>query len=234
MKRHVIFFILIAVGFNYFGQELKKKPSKIKHEINFILQDFLMKNNYFYNDLYDYDYRYFGSNNIYNTNYAKAGIGYRLHFGKYAIRTRLLMSSNNSKSENVDKNKVESEFLELEANLGVERHLDLGKAQLFYGLDFGFKKGKNNYKFTNYVRENNNYETNTKGSSFVISPLAGIKYQFHPSFSISTELRFNLEKYYYEYETIFGDKDMEKQMQKTEGLKTKIGPIGFLSFNFHF
>ncbi len=235
MKKSIVLLSLMGCFVNYFGQETKVEPTKFKHEINFVLEDFLSKNSIYYDNVYNYNNVYYGNNSLYNANLVKAGFGYRLHFGKYALRARILLGTDNSTIEMPDYGTNTFNYLDLNANLGIERHLDIGKAQFFYGLDFGIKSGKNDYSFTAKDQLTyQNYKTENSSSSFVIAPLAGFKYQIHPAFSISTEFRFSLEKYENEFKTKYENQPNVEEIQKVEGFKTKIGPVGFLSFNFHF
>lgn len=238
MKKYLIVVIVLLSGINSFAQNSNSDSSKVKHEISIIIEDIFEKNSFpYYYEYYDrYDYIYYDQFNEDNSG-AKIGLAYRLHFNNYAIRARVLFSSNNNTQNVIDNNQAIYSRLNLGSFIGVERHLNINKAQLFYGFDFGLSKKKMSYKFDDFILEEYRQESDVKETSVIFSPLLGFKYHFHPAISISTELRFNIEKFYTDYQfksrdTFDGSVSLIEN--KKDGLKTKLGPVGFLSLNFHF
>ena len=235
MKKYLIVVIVLLFGINSFAQNSNSDSSKVKHEISIFVEDFLQKNNYpYYYNYYDFD-DYFFFNEYYgvNTGTTNIGLGYRLHFKKMALRSRVTFSSNVSSNSINDNGRTENSTTNFGFSVGLERHIDINKAQFFYGLDFSFLKRNNNYDFESYVGDIYSYANSVENTSFVFSPLLGFKYHFHPAISVSTELRFNMDKYFNEYTSSY-ENQPEDDIQKSEGFRTKLGPVGFLSLNFHF
>ena len=168
----------------------------------------------------------------YEVDYSQIGIGYRFHFKKSAIRSRVSFGSSNRTQDNGVSNKYTYSSLFSDVALGYELHLNKGKSQLFYGADLNFNIIKNESKTENTIQDIT-YENGSSKLGYGISPIIGMKYFFTPVISMSTELRFQFEN----YETVTTNKssqNTEENKTSEKGTEFSVGPKGFVSINFHF
>ena len=225
MKKIKLFIGLsLIVSFSY-SQTDSKEEVFSKHEISVFAENFLVKNQIYYGAYGPYYQNY-------EVDYSQIGIGYRFHFKKSAIRSRVSFGSSNRTQDNGVSNKYTYSSLFSDVALGYELHLNKGKSQLFYGADLNFSFSHNKGE-TNYSDRDLQYDNKSLTTGFGISPLIGIKYHFTPTISASTEVRVNVN-YFKTENTNSSNQDPEENKTSEKGVNSKIGPKGFLSLNFHF
>ena len=225
--KNIITILFLLSSFVIFSQE--KTTDEIlrvnKHELSIFTENFLERNNIYY-DTYYYPYYEQYINGLEPT---QIGIGYRFHFKKSAIRMRVSLGTNKSSHDNGDGYKYEYSTFGLKSALGYEFHYNRGKAQLFYGADLNINLNNSVSKTEN---QNLTSENESNNKAIGISPLLGFKYHITPAISISTEIRVNIESYKVEYKSSSSN-SIEDDFTAQKGLKTNIGPKGFISLNFH-
>lgn len=228
MKKLITTLFLLS-SFIIFSQEktTDEIPRVNKHELSIFTENFFDKNEIYYSEYGPYYY-----NQDIDFELTKVGFGYRYHFVKSAIRSRMFFGMNNKSEKYNETNVTESKTLNMGVALGYEFHVNKGKSQLFYGADLNYTIKKNNNKTENSLN-NNSTEYTSENIAYGVSPLFGIRYFFTPTISFSTELRFNIESFSVNSSTKYSLSSTENTTSES-GMKTFFGPKGFISFNFHF
>ena len=231
----IILIIILSIQFFMSkGQENKESIKKTKHELSIVVDDIFTKSSYpiiypssyssYYIDYYTVD-----------SNTPKIGLGYKYHFSKSAIRTKISVGHrNNTTDDKQDQIKFNASSFNVKSLIGYEFHKDISKTQIFYGVDLFIDY----YIVKNETTNSAGFTINTlsskyKNTGFGISPLIGVKYFFNPIISISTEIKLNIESY--SGESTHEDSD-DPDIEKSEisGINTNFGPLGQISLNIHF
>ncbi|MDR1898259.1 MAG: hypothetical protein LBR10_15890 [Prevotellaceae bacterium] len=99
--------------------------------------------------------------------------------------------------------------------LGYEKGRPIASWRLFYGMDAS-------YRFTQSNR--GGYLTHCYG----MEPLLGVRYNFNPHFSLSTELKLNFHYFAYHDLTTFAEQSF------TDEFRVYIGSVGMIVVSYHF
>lgn len=217
-----------------FAQEDESNSTK-KHEVSIIFDDIFKK------EIVVSDYYYYPYSSVpeFSSIYlAKAGLGYKYHFDKLALSSRITFGSDNFTNEEEDRDNKYS-YIQTEAKLGVESYIGSGKAQFIYGINALY-----NYSGYDYERETGsstqNIEVTQQGYGLGI--VLGAKYYITPMLSVSTEIRPNIEFYNskrtntYKDDAVYYDElrtVVTSEESETSGMRTNFGPVGNLSINIH-
>ena len=240
MKKTISIAILVLSFSGLFGQESNELGYKSKHEFCIVIDDIFAKNSFTY-----YPIMYYSASSLYipyyidysslDLNTPKVGLGYKLHFGKSALRSKVSVGLRNNESDDKkSERKNEYSFFSSNISLGYEFHKNMNKTQIFYGFDLLMNINNTASKHTNY---GNTQETTSesiyKSTGFGVSPLIGAKYYLSSSVSISTELKYIIESY--SGENVYkSSENTEDNKTETKGINTKFGPLGQISINIHF
>ena len=226
----LISFSLSAQETNYFQK---------KNEFNVQIDDIFAKNDLF-TDLYLYDMgsEYYVPQISYGPT---LGLGYKHHFSKGAVRIKINIGTRAQKfqvQDEFDEYQDDSKFASHKERIsaGYEWHSNFGRTQIFYGIDatLSFEAiGTETYRNANYEGADYTLESLQGTISYGGKPFLGFKYFVSPMFSISTEYHVILEGYATTNEHKNSLNDTEHKTRQT-GFETKIGPMGQLTFSFHF
>lgn len=205
-----------------------------KNELNLQVDNIFSGTN-FYSMLYVYDYDdLITINSITNTK--TIGIGYKYHNQKGAFRMKLSFGtfaqafSHEEDDENIDKYAYHQEML----SAGYEFHSNLGRTQIFFGVDgtFGIQMSKVTSYYDYTLKESNEMISKSASISYGIRPFLGFKYFISPKFSVSSEYHIHMERTTGK-NTYSIDQGNERETVYSS-LSTKFGPMGQLTFSFHF
>jgi len=240
IKTSVIIALLVMISSLAMAQTEVNESTDSKHELSIVIDDIFAPEvvaiQPIYNDPYVVYYSDFAMLDKYTT---KIGLGYKFHFGENALRTKFSVGiGNENMDEDYDQDSdydysIESKNSMIKAFLGYERNITFGKAQVFFGFDFNFTKytsdvtTEEKYTYDDYkIIRTNSYQ------GIGLSPLLGVRYYITPKFSLSTEVKYQVESYNGESTRKYNDNPEYKE--KVNGLYTKFGPLGSLSVNIHF
>lgn len=167
----------------------------------------------------------------------KVGLGYKSHAQNTAFRSKISFWSHSLKSEDPNSPEETNEsYFTFNALLGVESQKRIKKVQFFYGIDafYNYYNIESEEKYQRVdpphtVTSKDIYKINGLG----VSPFLGIKYFITPVFSLSTELKFFTE--FLNGEDVYKySENSEDDKKKIHGTDLRVGPLGQISFNFHF
>jgi hypothetical protein len=180
-------------------------------------------------------FSYYPSNFPHDYLPVQVGLDYKYHFTKSAIRTGIMVgSSKQQRSHERNQQEDRQSVSNYEARLGYEFHRTLDKVELFYGLDlfYSFYKSESENE---YVNEGDLISTKSlrTNSMYGVTPLLGIRYYIKPSFSIGTELGYDIGVYTGKYEQERNN-DPDDNGWEEEGNISRFGPLGMISINYHF
>lgn len=238
MKKLITIVLLVLSISGVFGQESNNDYYISKHEISIVIDDIFAKNTFASYPIVYYTTSsyipYYIEYSTIDLNTPKIGLGYKYHFSKSALRSKISVGLRNYESD--DKNserKNEYSFLTSNISLGYELHKNMNKAQIFYGIDLFMNFNNTTSKHTNYGNTPNTSSENIyKYTGFGVSPLIGAKYYLSTAISISTELKYSIESY--SGESFYkNSENAEDDKTKTKGINTKFGPLGQISINIH-
>jgi hypothetical protein len=239
------YFLVILMLFSFFSlaQDEKtpkedKKSTQPKNEIRLIVE------NFFGNKIIDYAYynstgiyySYDASTNTYFNNRFRYGLGYNFNFNRIGFRTKLFYSNYNETSTDSRNALSKTTATIFRGSLGVNYQKHLNRIVLFIGSDFGYFKSSLKYNFnTNTQTPSVSNQTN-EYSGISIQPLVGFKYFFNENFSISSEIRFIIDKYSGVSDYTFDDSNgyLTNSKFSFDGTSTQLGPLGSISLNVHF
>ncbi|NPD47151.1 MULTISPECIES: hypothetical protein [unclassified Lentimicrobium] len=239
MKKTILLSLIALMFFNLNISAQETNYFQKKNEFNVQIDDIFAKNNLF-TDLYLYDMssEYYFPQISYGPT---LGLGYKHHFTKGAIRIKVNIATRAQKyqiQDGSDDYKDDSKFASHKERIsaGYEWHSNLGRTQIFYGLDATISIeaiATESYRYANYEGSDYTVE-NTQGTfTYGVKPFLGFKYFISPMFSVSTEYHILLEGYATKNVNKNSLNDTE-QKTRQGGFETKIGPIGQLTFSFHF
>jgi len=247
-SRIVLFCAILALSFSAFSQDKDKDYFANKNEINIVIDDIFAKNHYI--DAGYYVQPYPGALTYYYVDYSaldittpKIGIGYKHHFSKSAIRTKISFGMKNYVSDDTDSDaKEEYKLLNAGFNLGFEWHKNLKRVQIFYGADLflNIHKITSEHTYLQYyyvdpyqhIEEYVTTEIKYKTTGYGVAPLIGIKYFIAPALSVSTEIKLMVESFKGENEYINDGVSVEDKSD-ISGSEMKLGPLGQVSINIH-
>lgn len=242
MKRILLSIVVLFSITTAFAQEEINYFQK-KHEINVQVDDIFEDVNflsyaYLLND--DLDYIYY---NPYFNSGPSIGVGYKYHFAKGAFRGKVSFNGQSFNSEDDDNENVnvtsKTKLGGQKFALGYEMHTNIKRMQIFYGIDLTLSRQKisseNEYDYLDNYEYHEDYTVTSTQSiiSYGIKPFLGFKYFIIPQFSVSTEYFFSYQLYKnsYKYERTNTD---ETEESKSDGYQTEFGPLGQITFGFHF
>lgn len=229
---------LLFLNMNVWAQEETNYLQK-KNEINVQVDDIFAKGqlipaNYYYDEL-----------NYMALFAVPAGptiaVGYKRHFEKGAFRGKLGFGTYGRVYQNEEENgsdyKDDLKYASHQENIaiGYEWHSNFGRTQIFFGIDGYF--AMNIAKTTEYDIEGNNtnyyIETKQQTVSFGAKPFIGFKFYISPKFSVSSEYHLLVQNYTTK-NTEYYSKTSEESSYRNAGVQAKFGPMGQLTFSFHF
>lgn len=229
--------VLLFINMNLWAQEETNYFQK-KNEVNIQVDDIFAKNQFMPINYYD-ELDYLQLSTI-NTGPSIA-IGYKRHFEKGAFRGRVGFGTfgrvYQDQVENSSDYKDELRFASHQENfsIGYEWHSNFGRTQIFFGIDGYFSM--NIAKTTQYdiQGDNTNYylETKQQTTSFGAKPFIGFKFFISPKFSVSSEYHVLVQNYATKT-THFYSETSEENSNRNAGVQAKFGPMGQLTFSFHF
>ena len=205
-----------------------------KTEINIAVSDIFAKSralNYYYinSSLVNFPYRINSYEYIPNTNLQ---LGAKFHTLTGAVRLSCGFSYSNYTSSDKTLNNIEITFngSNMRFATGYEWHYTYSRVNIYFGADFSFAISNYNFNFIDGPTEINNKANVTY---LGINPLCGVNYFISPHLSVGTELRFTAEMYTGKenLDNMLNDQSYEYDFN---GLRTYLGPLGFISFNIHF
>lgn len=167
----------------------------------------------------------------------KVGFGYKSHSKNAALRLKISFWSHSLTSkDNSSPEKNSESYFTFNALLGVEFQKRINKIQFFYGID-SFYNLYNIKSIEKYQRGDPPHSVTTKDiykiNGWGGSPFLGIKYFITPVFSLSTELKFHAE--FFNGEDVYKySENSEEDRKKIHGTDLRVGPLGQISFNYHF
>ena len=236
MKSLFLVISIFAFSLSIFAQKGVKDNFTNNHEISFSIDD-IFSSKEIDHDPYESPYGY--SNDLYNfftydLKITRLGFGYKYHFAKSALRSKLTFRQN--KNNIIKPGKEEkSDYLLYELFLGYEFNKTLNKTQIFYGADLFFNYYNINAEYKNIAVGSESLESyKYKKTGFGISPLIGVKYFISPMISISSEMKFIIERYNGDYIMDYDAYTPDTNHKYVfDGNHFKIGPLGNISINIH-
>ena len=230
---------LLLVGFalfsfvNSYAQEETNYFLK-KNEINIQIDDVFGGSDFItwvdYND-YEQNFRMYS---IYYTT-PSVGIGYKHHIGIGAIRVKFSMATFAQKYSRNDSDDPSIEFaMHRESySAGWEFHNNIGRTQIFFGADAVLNMRATGVKKYTYNESSSEESTDkTAKVGFGFKPFLGFKYFISQNFSVSSEYHFLGE--FYTSESIHNVDEDDEKTSKNNGFNSQFGPLGQLTFSFHF
>jgi hypothetical protein len=244
MKRILLSIVVLFAITTAFAQDEINYFQK-KHEINVQVDDIFKDVSdfsylFYLNDDYEYIYYY-----PYFSKGPSIGMGYKYHFGKGALRAKISFNGQSINSDDEDDN---NENLNITSKqtfggqnfaIGYELHTNLKRMQIFYGLDLTMGRQKiNSENKYDYLATYEYYEDYTVTLSqtvitYGVKPFLGFKYFIIPQFSVSTEYFFSYQLYKNSYKYERTNSDVVDK-SSANGYKTEFGPLGQITFGFHF
>lgn len=237
MKKTILLSLIALMFMNVTAQETNYFQKK--NEFNVQIDDIFAKNDLFI-DLYLYD---MGSDYyVPQFSYGPTlGLGYKHHFEKGAIRIKVNIATRAQKYQAQDENddyQDDSKYASHKERFsaGYEWHSNFGRTQIFYGIDATLSLeaiGTESYRYANYEGSDYTVENTQASFSYGAKPFLGFKYFISPMFSVSSEYHILLEGFATENVQKNSMNTTEQKSRQT-GFETKIGPLGQVTFSFHF
>jgi len=239
MKKLILLSLIAIIFFNFNVIAQETNYFQKKNEFNVQIDDVFAKNDLF-TDLYLYE---MGSEYyIPQISYGPTlGIGYKHHFNKGALRIKINIATKAQKyqiQDGSDDYKDNLKFVSHKERIsaGYQWHSNFNRTQIFYGLDATFSIEAINtesYRYASYEGSDYTIENLQGTISYGVKPFLGFKYYISPMFSVSTEYHVLLEGYVTENVNKNSLESTEQKSRQT-GFVTKIGPLGQITFSFHF
>ncbi len=233
LKILVLSLIVFGVSPIYAQEEVYYYQNQ--NEINVQIDDIFAKNDVFSYLYYGDSYDYIGFSAL-SMKTPAVGIGYKHYFTNAAMRFKLSNSSvansySTGSSDNLDSKYA---FFKRSISGGYEIHKRLNRSMVFFGADvvIAFQGISSTEKISNYDGSYEDLESKFRGTSYGIRPFLGFKFYISPQFSVSSEYHFLFERYINR-----NISDVEREDQTTSeniGFKTSFGPLGQITFSFHF
>ena len=233
-------FRLLIIGIIIFGASSIYAQDEVnyyqnKNEINVQVDDIFAKNNIF-SYLYSGDSYESISLYILGMDAPSVGIGYKHYFTNAAVRFKLSNSSVASSYTTGSNDNHDSKYAFFRRSIsgGYEIHKRLNRSMVFFGADavIAFQGISTTEKISNYDGTYKDVESKYRGTSYGIRPFLGFKFYISQQFSVSSEYHFLFERY---INRNISDVDREDQTtSESIGFKTSFGPLGQITFSFHF
>ena len=242
MKKTILLSLIATVllSFNVSGQETNYFQKK--NEFNVQIDDIFAKRD-FLTDLYLYDYDMTYAMPLLNYG-PTLGLGYKRHLAKGAIRVKVNLATRMQKFKSKDYSSDDFQddmkyFSHKERfSAGYEFQSNFGRTQVFYGFDAVVTieaVGTETYRNDYYYYKSGYTIENTQGTfSYGVKPFLGFKYIISPQFSVSSEYHVLLEAFVSKTKHKDGSSNDIEVENKSTGFETKFGPLGQLTFSFHF
>jgi hypothetical protein len=240
MKKNISVLILSLIIGSFYSvsshaqNSEKQEFNNQKTEVNIAVANIFARNNYVYPYYFmDISGDYF-SDYYLGEYYARPElvVGVKFHSVKGAVRLGANLSYSNMKNENKSgsNDSYTAKNFRTTFNMGYEWHLTFSRVNIFYGADLSTSISilKTKYDESNYDSENK-YSELTVG----INPLLGVNYYITPNLSIGTEVKYTIE-YITGKTTTKNNSYNSPYEHSVTGLRTRVGPLGFLSVNIHF
>lgn len=214
------------------SQETDKNEFNTKKtEVNIAITNVFAKNNWFPYYVYDGNlvlpYYYYG----FNQPRTKLLVGFKFHNPNGAVRLGTEFNYNTRKYNKEDDGSDNSHQKSFGSGLyaGYEWHSTFNRVNIYYGIDLSLL-----YSAFTYENTVNNDDHFSKINEIAcgINPLVGVNFFITPNLSIGTEVKFTAEGF--SGKTIYKYNGQEQDKEKTSGVRTQFGPLGFLSINIHF
>ena len=235
MKRIQLLLVsLVLFSFVHsYAQEETNYFSK-KNEINIQVDDVFGGSDYLtWIDYYNYD-QSVGMYSIYFTT-PSVGIGYKRHIGNGAIRLKFSMATLAqiySRNDNDDPD-IEFAMHRESYSAGWEFHNNMGRTQVFFGADAVLNMQATVAKEYTYIDNSSDERTDKSAKvGFGFKPFLGFKYFISQNFSVSSEYHFLGE--FYTSESIHNADEQNETKSKNTGFSSQFGPLGQITFSFHF
>lgn len=240
MKSSLLITVIIIFALQFFytagySQESKKDSFNIKNtEITIAVADIFAKNeriNYYYINTSGGFIPYITNDPEYipRTNLQ---LGAKFHTLKGAVRLSCGFNYSNYTSEDkaINDIKIKKSGSNIRFATGYEWHYTIARVNIYYGADFSWALSNYNFKLVDGSSE---VVIKSNVTYLGINPLVGVNYFITPHLSVGTELRFTAEIY-------TGKEKVDNVLNNTNyeydinGLRTYLGPLGFISVNIHF
>lgn len=235
MKKNQLLLLVALVLFGITSLKAQEEVNYLekKNEINVQVDNIFSGSDL--NSLFYYNDEGFTSYVNFQSNKPTVGIGYKHHSSKGAFRVKInfgTYAQNFAKEE--DDDDVNTFALHQENfSAGYEFHSNLGKTQIFYGIDgtLGFQLAISTYTNNSYGVS---HERTDKSATIAygIKPFLGFKYFISPKFSVSSEYHLRMERSV--GKNTYNVDEEDEQVTKSSTFYTKFGPMGQLTFSFHF
>ncbi len=224
--------LMLIGSFSIQAQEETNYFAK-KNEIN-IQVDNIFASSDFINYIYLLEYNELGG--LYNFYYKtpSVGIGYKYHYAKGALRIKFSMSTlaNKSSQEENDYDDYQYALHQEQFSAGYEFHNNIGRSQIFFGIDgtLGFQASKSisNTSYKDTIERTNK----SSAISFGVKPFLGFKVFISQNFSVSSEYHFLAE--FYSGKSTYNVDETNERVVENSGYSSQFGPLGQLTFSFHF
>jgi len=231
------FFSAIFLAPTVLAQDKTKTEfNSLKTEVNIAVANIFAKDNLWQLYYLDGSYYPYGYNNF-NVQ-PELVVGVKLHTNKGAFRigTSFIYNTTTSERDEGLLNKYTFKDFGSRLNLGYEWHSTFNRVAIYYGLDLStsYTSYYTKHEYENYISNNNIIDETTIGEFTVgINPLIGVNVFITPNLSVGTEVKFTAEYVSgkSEYETNNG---ANPNNTSSSGIRTRFGPIGFLSVNLYF
>lgn len=235
VKTIILILAIPSIVLDGYSQESTQDSFNIKKtEINIAVADIFAKN-------VQPDYYYINSSfgiipyRMNNYEYApktNLQLGAKFHTLKGAVRLSCGFSYSNYSSKDKTNKDIEARFTGSNVRFatGYEWHYTIIRVNIYYGADFSWAISNYNLNLDDSYQE----IINISNVTFLgINPLVGVNYFITPHLSVGTELRFTAEIYTgnEKVKNTFNNISYEHDIN---GLRTYLGPLGFLSVNIHF
>jgi len=233
-----LLFSLLLIIFHLPATSQEKNKSEFnqsKVEVNIAVANIFAKDNLWYLMYIDNGYLPLA----YDTYYEQPEfiLGLKLHGKKGAVRMGVNFRYSNITYKNDGGQKDEYKYKNFGSSLyfGYEWHKTFNRVNIYYGFDVSGNY-KNYYTKHEYLGSYQggtvNYETKYHEYSYGLNPLLGFNIFITPHLSVGTEVKFIAEYVSGYNETTSTNSQTDKN--NSSGFRTRIGPLGFLSFNIHF
>ncbi len=234
-KTIVIVLLIFSTVMSTYSQEFSRDSFNIKKtEINIAVADIFARSStadyYFADSSYiNIPYRINSYEYVPEVNFQ---LGAKFHTLKGAVRISCGFNYSNYSSVDKTNNSVEISYTgsNVRVATGYEWHYAIARVNIYYGADLSWALSNYNHK----IIDGPNEIINKSNISYLgINPLLGVVYFITQNLSVGTEVRFTTEIY-------TGNEKIDSPLNNSthnydiNGLRTYLGPLGFVSVNIHF
>lgn len=226
----LICILSILISFSAISQDTNNLYSQRKNEISFMFENFFSKKDIYVWDEFRIMYEVPNTNLHLNSNTPEIALGYKYNFKNFGIRFRSYFHSDDNTVFLVGIRKNYSEY-EIKLALGIEMKTNFKRSQVFYGVEFPFNNFESYYEYGEYLIDLHYMHQYVHVMRYGVNPFIGYKFYISKIFSISTEMRILISKYDSKINTYEG---FQYYSENNKGSQVFFGPLGQISFNFHF